>query len=685
MMLAALAAPGGSSSARETDAMTLPLLWGAASMLAPGLIAAGAAVAVMAGLDAAGFGRTGVGRHSGMGRQIVIAVAMVLAARYLAWRLFWTLPPFSWSFESLFAIVFLAIETTAMLGGMLSMALLMKTRDRRKQADANQGWQDCEPAAPLVDILICTYNEEAAILERTIVGALAQTYTNFRVWLLDDGRRPEIAALCGALGCNYLTRDDNRHAKAGNINAAIRTLATLNVRPDFVAILDADFVPFPRFVERAMALHKAPDVGIVQTPQHFINPDPIQTNLDLAKLWPDEQRFFFDVIMASKDAWDQAFCCGTSSIIRFEPLVRIGGFPTDSVTEDFLLSLRLKEVGYSTVYLNEPLSLGLAPEGLREYLTQRGRWCLGFMQITRGRSGPLSRSANLRLLDRVVLVENFLAWSSGYVLRLAGLLAPPLFLFCGVKVVSADIGDTLGYFLPFFFWHSAAMCWISAGRLMPILGDIAQLIAAPTIVKAAFVGLFGSRDQKFMVTAKGGDRSRRFVEWGLFKLYAGALIVTLAGVAYYFRQSNLRIDAYGGLALAWCWYNIVILTLTCFACVERPRYRKSERYATSEWVWVVRGGKRRAHQLEDISIDGARLRGASVSRLGDMIGMEIAETLIPAKLVRIGPDFVAVEFVHTVATRVAMTRHFYAAGYYKTFEATDPLAIGKALAARVFA
>ena len=195
----------------------------------------------------------------------------------------------------------------------------------------------------------------------------------------------------------YLTREDNRHAKAGNINAAIRTLATLNVRPDFVAILDADFVPFPKFIERAMALHKAPDVGIVQTPQHFINPDPIQTNLNLAALWPDEQRFFFDTVMASKDAWDQAFCCGTSSIIRFEPLVSIGGFPTDSVTEDFLLSLRFKEAGYSTVYLNEPLSLGLAPEGLREYLTQRGRWCLGFMQITRGKSGPFSRSANLEL------------------------------------------------------------------------------------------------------------------------------------------------------------------------------------------------------------------------------------------------------------------------------------------------
>jgi cellulose synthase (UDP-forming) len=288
-------------------------------------------------------------------------------------------------------------------------------------------------------------------------------------------------------------------------------------------------------------------------------------------------------------------------------------------------------------------------------------------------------------MDRIVLVENFLAWSAGYIMRIAGLFAPPLFLLCGVKVVAADMGDTLFYFLPFFVWHTAAMSWISAGRLMPILSDIAQLIAAPTIIKAVFVGLFGVRDQKFAVTAKGGDRSRRLVEWGLLKLYAGMLIITLAGVAFYFRPGNLRIDAYGGLALGWCWYNIVILTLACFVCVERPRYRMAERYATSESVWVVNGGKRKAHQLENISINGAQFHGASMSRLGDMIGIEIGGTLIPAKVVRIGPDLLAVAFAHTVATRVAMTRHFYASGYYKAFAATDPLAIGKALAARVFA
>ena len=123
-------------------------------------------------------------------------------------------------------------------------------------------------------------------------------------------------------------------------------------------------------------------------------------------MWPDEQRYFFDVVMAAKDAWGASFCCGTSSVIRFDILRQIGGFPTESVTEDYLVTLKMKAQGYRTVYLNERLSLGLAPEGLKEYVTQRSRWALGFVQICRGELGPFRRNNGLTLLDRVSLDRN---------------------------------------------------------------------------------------------------------------------------------------------------------------------------------------------------------------------------------------------------------------------------------------
>ena len=92
-------------------------------------------------------------------------------------------------------------------------------------------------------MLICSYNEERTILERTIVGAQAMDYPNFRVWMLDDSRRDWLKELCARLGCQYVCRPDNRDAKAGNINHALKRLAALPDPPEFVSILDADFVP----------------------------------------------------------------------------------------------------------------------------------------------------------------------------------------------------------------------------------------------------------------------------------------------------------------------------------------------------------------------------------------------------------------------------------------------------------
>src|SRR5262249_53522712 len=164
----------------------------------------------------------------------------------------------------------------------------------------------------------------------------------------------------------------------------------------------------------------------------------------------DEQRYFFDVIMPSKDAWGTAFCCGTSSVIRLSVLIGIGGFPTDSVTEDYLLTIRLQAAGYRTVYLNEPLTFGLAPEGLKEYITQRSRWCLGFMQICRGPSGPLRLGNGLPLLHRLSLVETFLHWFATHCYRLLGLIIPLLYLLFGLQAVHAQVSDTLAYFVPYF-------------------------------------------------------------------------------------------------------------------------------------------------------------------------------------------------------------------------------------------
>ncbi|WP_246709494.1 glycosyltransferase family 2 protein [Bradyrhizobium sp. 6(2017)] len=76
------------------------------------------------------------------------------------------------------------------------------------------------------------------------------------------------------------------------------------------------------------------------------------------------------------------------------------------MTEDFLLTLKLAENGWQTVYLNEPLTEGLAPEGLQEYIVQRGRWCLGLMQIVRNSYSPFGLH-RLGLMHRIGIIDHY--------------------------------------------------------------------------------------------------------------------------------------------------------------------------------------------------------------------------------------------------------------------------------------
>nr|WP_249809047.1 glycosyltransferase [Bradyrhizobium sp. 137] len=621
-------------------------------------------------------------RDSTMARSLLAVMSVALLLRYLYWRVTATLPPPHLTVDAVIGYPFMLLEAASLVAVALSLLFLSRTLDRTGAARIDGRATD--PRAPLIDVFICTYNEERSILERTIIGATGMAYGNYRVWVLDDGRRP-LGRLSRELGCHYLTRPDNHHAKAGNINHALRHVGALPERPDFVAILDADFVPRPDFLARTISLMDDASVGVVQTPQHFINPDPIQTNLAATDVWPDEQRFFFDILLPAKDAWGVAFCCGTSSLIRYTGLVQIGGFPTDSVTEDYLVTLRLKERGLNTIYLNERLTIGLAPEGLKEYITQRARWCLGLMQIVRGRSGPLSRDSRLPLIDRLSLIDAFMSWAAVYPSKVAGLVVPWLFLLFGIKAVRADLTELLRVFLPFYVWNGLSMAWLSRGRSLAMMTDVSQLIAAPAVLKAVAAGLLKPKGHKFKVTAKGGDRDRRFVEWPLLRLYGTALLITLSAIAYAFilhlRGENI---AYGGLALAWSLYNALILTVVCFVCIEQPRKRKAERFNRNEPVLLRQDGRSHLARLADISITGARLIDPDRPAPGSTIECRIYGRSIAAIVVRWTADGFAVRFEEGMDTRVHAIRAFYAGEYVRAYRGVSALPVGKALLLRLF-
>jgi cellulose synthase (UDP-forming) len=542
-------------------------------------------------------------------RAFLFGIAAVLAVRYLWWRATETIAPFGLTIDCLASWSFFALELGAAISSLSSFLIMSRTKDRSDEATRNAGWWGERPV-PRTAVLIATYNEEKEVLERTIVGAKSLDHPNVEVFVLDDGRRDWLREFCQQQGVRYVRRVGNECAKAGNMNNALRLLKEEGP-PDFVAVLDADFVPHSNFISRAIALFHDPAVGLVQTPQHFFNADPIQHNLGLSRSYPDEQRFFFDHLQPARDGWGIAFCCGTSSVVRWSALDEIGGFPTDSITEDFLLTLCLQEKGHRTVYLNEALTEGLAPEGLKEYITQRARWCLGLMQIARGRLGPLARNG-LRLRDRWSVADSVLFWATTFSFRLAALVFPLLYWYLNATVVNASVPDVLSYFATYFCWVLISMNFVSGGMVVPIVNDVSQLLGAAPITRAAYTGLLQPKGHPFSVTAKGGDRSKVVVQWRLLAPFAALFLLTLIGVMLGIVSDRFAYNDAGDgklVILFWTFYNLLVLAVTIIVCIELPR-RERHLDDRPERVSILVNEKPTRAWIIGLTQNTVRIRGA---------------------------------------------------------------------------
>lgn len=594
-------------------------------------------------------------------RAILMGGSFLLAMRYIWWRATATLVPPGLTLDMLASYSLFGFELLAMLSAFSSYIIMSRIRLRSDEADAHAGWWG--ENEPRVAILIATYNEDLDILERTIVGARALRHRNKEVLVLDDSRRDWLRDYCAEQGVRYMRRPDNKGSKAGNINHALDRLAEDPVPPDFVAVLDADFVPHRGFISRTLALFHDPKVALVQTPQHFFNADPIQHNLGISHSYPDEQRFFFDHMQPSRDGWGITICCGTSSICRWTALREIGGFPTESVTEDFMLTLDLQDKGWKTVYLSEPLTEGLAPEGLKEYVTQRARWCLGLMQIARSRLGPFGKH-NLRLRDRWSVFDSVLFWTTSFPFRIAVVVYPLLYWYFGVIAVDARLPEVLSYFAVFYLWGQMVQRVLMPGMVVPVLHDVSQLIGAIPISRAAFTGLFKPKGHPFSVTAKGGDRTKITVQWQMMMPFLILLVLTVFALllGIFFDRFSYQ-DAGDGkwVVLFWTIYNLFVLAMTVLACIELPRRERHIADLPDRGILVTEGDIRRLW-ISSLTMDQARLRGKSypVGTQGTLRLRDIGD--IPVEVIVPTVDGCRVALRPTAQQREALLVRFYAEG-----------------------
>lgn len=224
--------------------------------------------------------------------------------------------------------------------------------------------------------------------------------------------------------------------------------------------------------------------------------------------------------------------------------------------------------------------------------------------------------------------------------------------------------EAVDHLLPYFTVQVVVFAWLTRGRVLPVLSDLYQMLCAHEIVRAVLSGLLRPKGQKFKVTAKGGSRDRRFYQWPLLRVFGGLAILLGAGIGYAFVVDLSRpLAESSSMALFWSWYNLFVLLLASYVCIEQPRYRHTDRFETDEIVLIRSGAETLFFRARDISISGMQFAGKSPWPVGHPIEVQLGRNVIGGDVHRQSRHGFAVRFAPSLKNKIAMTRRVFSGNY----------------------
>jgi cellulose synthase (UDP-forming) len=545
-------------------------------------------------------------------RAIVVGILLALTIRYLLWRSLSTLNLDN-PVNGIFSIGLFLMEMLILSSSIIQLFLSIEIKERPKEANQKQKSAIANNFTPAVDILIPTYNEPEFILRRTVIGCQAIDYPQKKVYLLDDSSRPHIEKLAGELGCEYIKRSDNRHAKAGNLNNAIAQTCG-----ELIVVFDADFIPTTNFLKRTIGFFQNAKIGLVQTPQNFYNQDPIARNLGLENILTSEEEAFYRQIEPIKDSAGSVLCAGTSFIVRRSALQEVGGFVTDSLCEDYFTGIRLSAKGYELVYLNEKLSAGLAAENIADHINQRLRWVRGTLQAFFIDSNPLT-IPGLKLRQRLAHLEGLLHWFNS-IPRLLLLLMPLAYSWLGIEFIEVTFPELIYFFLPYYLLNLTVFSWLNYRSRSAFLSDIYSLVSCVPLAFTASKFMLNPSYSGFKVTPKGLSRDKFDFNWNLAWPLIMLLIANAASfgksleITYSLQTSNLN------LVLMWSAYNIFTISIAILTLMDVPKPDIYEWFSLQREVKLICGSDNYCQAIATkISEVGAEIKVKDWNNLSDKI------------------------------------------------------------------
>jgi len=431
-------------------------------------------------------------------------------------------------------VYYIVLALLAMYGTHRALMVRLYYRHRR---DTPRPAGDL-PVLPRVTIQLPIYNE-VYVVERLLEAVAAIDYPPelTEIQVLDDStdETRDVAQRLIAryrergLDIVHRTRTDRQGFKAGALQAGMES-----ARGEFLLIFDADFVPRPDILRETLPFFSDPRVGMVQARWEHLNRD--------YSLLTRVQSIFLDghfvIEHTARHRSGRFFNFnGTAGIWRRRCLEEIGGWQSDTLTEDLDVSYRAQLAGWKFVYLKDLATPAELPVDMNGFKSQQHRWTKGSIQTGRKLLPAIFRSSypwSVKAEAFFHLTNNF---SHLLVVLLALLIVPAI-------IIREQIGWRRLAFLDFPLFFGATFSfiafyissqreigrdWKKTLRWMPLLlslgiglslNNMHAVLEALTNRKSEF-----TRTPKFGIAGgKGEWRSKKYRAPGNFSLTAEILL-----------------------------------------------------------------------------------------------------------------------------------------------------------------
>lgn len=414
-------------------------------------------------------------------------------------------------------------------------------------------------------------SEPLAVVQKTLLGALHQEGVRHDVWLADEAPSVETLAWCHENGVRVSTRrsaedyqraDWPRRARCKEGNLAYFYDRYGYSHYDIVSQFDADHVPSPGYLKRAVAPFVDPRVGYVSAPSIC--------DTNAAQNWAARGRLYVEASLHGalqvgyNSGWGP-LCIGSHYTVRTAALKQIGGLGPE-LAEDHSTTLLFNAGGWRGVHAVNAIAHGAGPETFTDLVVQEFQWSRSLMTILLKYSPTYVPRLHGRIRFQFLFSQ---FWYPLFSVMMAMMYVMPLYsLLSGAPMVNATYFDFFTHMLPVstvvlilaYWWRSTGMFRPADAKILSWEGIAFLFLRWPWSLigsVAAIIDHLGGRVADFRVTPKGQKSTAPLP----FRVIAPYLFLALVSAAtawlvrdpgtaagfYVFNIMNAVI--YGGLTL----------------------------------------------------------------------------------------------------------------------------------------